>query len=122
MEQNKEKKQNRFLKWCNDHTVEILVGGLGIACLGAGVVVGVDLGRYLERDKMGKWIKSNVQVIVDRVGKTGVFSLVDRIETNLPEAMKMIDDYAEKNPGSMDASVVFYADPFIKDLVSVDKL
>lgn len=121
MKQNKEKKQNRFLAWCNDHTIEILVGGCGIVCFGAGVVAGVDLGRHIEQDKMGKWLKDNIPIVVDSVGKIGVLSLVDRIETNLPEVMKMIDDYADKNPGSMDAATVFYKDPFIKELISVDE-
>lgn len=117
MEQNKEKKQNRFLAWCNDHCVEILMGGLMIGFAGAGFIVGKDFGMVLEHDRANKSMAKNLPTIIDFSGQTGAYAILERIETNIPEAMKMIDDFAKSHPEAMDASKTFYDDPFISHML-----
>lgn len=122
MEQNKEKKQNRFLKWCDDHVVELVIGGMGIAGAVAGFIVGKNIAEDLELGKTADWVKENVPGIVESAGLIGAVSAMDAISTNVPEAKKIIDDYAKNH--QLNLGKAFYEEPCIQAIQAllVDKL
>ena len=88
----KQEKRFKIKEWLNDHTVEILIGGLAIACTTAGYLIGHQIGECDGAIDVHNRFADMIPKIVDDCGCTGSNTILNWLKENYKDLYDQVRD------------------------------
>lgn len=108
------KRIDKIKAWMKKHNED--VGVVALMAFTGAVLYGA--GYYSGQVDLKKEFKNHIPKVVNLSGFLGSYATYGWLSKNVPEAKKMMDDFADKNPELSDISKLFYEYREIKELLS----